>query len=123
MLESGKLHGSRRFLERISEFRQQQEKRAAKREAEAIEAELEKADQLDQSVVLAPGTKRQSRLVAEEQSKGSVRVARASADRGGQEDEPALLTLHRNGMNFSPRAHQMMSRITKLAELLMMTIA
>ena len=56
-----------RFLERIAEFDKEQTKRAARREAQAEEAELERADAVDIKAVLAPGSKRASALAAKEE--------------------------------------------------------
>ena len=47
-----------RFLERIKEFEGEVRKRQARKEAEKMEQELEKGDVLDESVVIAEGTKR-----------------------------------------------------------------
>lgn len=56
-----------RFLERIADFDKAQTKRAARREALAEDAELEKADAVDIKAVLAPGSKRASALAAKEE--------------------------------------------------------
>ena len=55
-----------RFLERIADFEKEREKAEAKREEERTAAEMKKADAVDESAIIAPGTKRSNFRAAAE---------------------------------------------------------